>query len=145
MAEDKKPGEQTEQPGANSTPPAPGGDTKKPVESKPKAEKYFVISIGTTNDPMGDVDAQVGVNGRMWRIRRGYAVAVPESVVEVLKNGVQTRYFETKNKHTGEVEQVARKVRTYPFQEHSQHRSKEAAEKAAAAEQAELDTYDGTE
>ncbi len=114
-------------------------EAKAKAESNKAAEKYFVITIGTTNDPMGDVDAQVGVNGVMTRIRRETPVAVSESAIEVLNNGVQTRYFKKKDPNTKEPVMVPRSVKTYPYQVHSEHKTKDAAEKAAKKLQAEME------
>lgn len=57
----------------------------------------------------------VGVNGKMFQIRRGVDVEVPEEVLHVLKNAVGTRYVKRTNDKTGLEELVPQQFNTVPF------------------------------
>ncbi|KJZ07168.1 hypothetical protein TW86_18095 [Halomonas sp. S2151] len=78
-------------------PAAPGEENK---------AKRFRIIIATSDSDKQPV--QVGVNGRMYAIKRGEEVVVPASVVNVLRDAVQHIYDPKTMKES--------KVLAYPFQ-----------------------------
>lgn len=67
------------------------------------------VSIIIAEDDKDTQPVQVGVNGRMYLIKRGVQVSVPSPVVEVLKHAVKTVY------PSGELGKP-RDVLQYPFQ-----------------------------
>lgn len=63
-------------------------------EAKPKGEVYRTIIIDEAdNQPNYEV---VGVNGKIYQIQRGVETRVPESVVEVLRNAVASKYIKVR-------------------------------------------------
>lgn len=90
----------------------------KPKEAKvvPEADGRIAIVIHKTGEQGGDRAVPVGVNGRMYLIKRGEEVRVPAAVVEVLKNAVETKYEwrpDPTKPNGGEM--VARDAQAYPF------------------------------
>jgi hypothetical protein len=59
------------------------------VENMPAKGKRFQIIIPKSADPQGSEPVFVGVQGVGYTIPRAVTVAVPEAVVEVLKNAIQ--------------------------------------------------------
>lgn len=83
------------------------GDAPKepePVKGKDRADW---VTIVIAEDETDQQPAFVGINGKAYWIRRGEPVAVPPSVVEVLKHAKQVKT----NPKTGE----RKFVPTYPF------------------------------
>ncbi|MCD6006907.1 hypothetical protein [Halomonas sp. IOP_31] len=91
-------------PDANDAP-APTFDNPAAPGETNRAKRYRII-IATNDQDKQPV--QVGVNGRMYVIKRGEEVTVPESVVENLSNAVQHIYDPKTMKES--------KVLAYPFQ-----------------------------
>ena len=56
------------------------------------SQKRVNILIHKVKGQTGSSDVQVSVNGKVYLIKRGVVVPVPESVVEVLRNAVRTEY-----------------------------------------------------
>ncbi|MCV0395476.1 MAG: hypothetical protein K5872_22270 [Rhizobiaceae bacterium] len=54
--------------------------------------KKMVIMIPNQNEPGGKDPVPVGVNGKVYLIKRGVEVTVPEEVVEVLRNANKIQY-----------------------------------------------------
>jgi len=77
-----------------------------------KNGKYVTINIAKQDKKGGAEPAFVGVQGVGYTIPRGINVAVPASVVEVLKNAMQE--IVTQDPETGEIDKEP--VMTYPFQ-----------------------------
>ena len=74
----------------SETTPAKG----KVKDTKPKSEAYRTIIIDEAdNQPNYEV---VGVNGKVYQIQRGIETKVPESVVEVLRNAVASKYIKVR-------------------------------------------------
>lgn len=67
------------------------------------------INIVLSEDDKDTQPVQVGVNGRMYVIKRGVRVSVPKAVVEVLQHAVKTVY------PSGDLNSP-REVLQYPFQ-----------------------------
>ena len=80
---------------AGDTPePENKGPSRSKKETAPKGEKRRKIIIDEVEgQPNYEV---VGVNGVIYQIQRGIETAVPESVVEVLKNAIATKYVKVK-------------------------------------------------
>ncbi|MBH8578791.1 hypothetical protein [Bisbaumannia pacifica] len=93
---------------AGSAGPTPdnAASTDQAAPGESKRTKRFKIIVATHDQDKQPV--QVGVNGRNYVIERGKEVAVPESVVEVLRNAVQAQYDPKTMEET--------KVMAYPFQ-----------------------------
>jgi len=77
------------------------------ADKKIMAEKRVNIIIA--EDDKDTQPVQVGVNGRMYIIRRGVKVSVPSSVVEILEHAIRTVY------PSGDLSKP-RHVLQYPFQ-----------------------------
>jgi len=82
------------------------GDTSAPAPAEPEQAKKYEIVIQT--DSRDKQPVQVGVNGKMFVIKRGEKVVVPASVVEVLNNAVRYEYDPSDMART--------EVLSYPFQ-----------------------------
>jgi hypothetical protein len=62
-------------------------------ESASKAEsKEYTLVIHKQEGPGGSDDVTVGVNGRVWQIKREHEVTVPAGVYHVLMDAVEKRY-----------------------------------------------------
>lgn len=68
------------------------------------------LVIGEGPDDLGKEPVDIGVNGKVWRIKRNEEVVVPASVYEVIRNAKTTVYTSTKE---GVVE---RDVHRFSFQ-----------------------------
>ena len=77
-----------------------------------KHDKYITINVAKQDKKGGAEPAFVGVQGVGYTIPRGIDVAVPASVVEVLKNAKQD--IVTQDPETGEIHKEP--IMTYPFQ-----------------------------
>ncbi len=89
-------------------------DVKIDVEpTKPAPPKTIKIMIDAV-DGKSNYEV-VGVNGKIYQIKRGVPVDVPPEVVEVLKNAVETRLSQSKNPRTGEMEEVRTDVPAIPW------------------------------
>ncbi|WP_277810688.1 hypothetical protein [Chromohalobacter canadensis] len=91
--------------GAPAEPAASGTSLPSAPGETKKAKRYRII-IATNDQDKQPV--QVGVNGRMYVIKRGEEVTVPASVVSVLSDAVQHIYDPKTMKES--------KVLAYPFQ-----------------------------
>lgn len=61
------------------------------VKEEVKPEKRVKIIIEEQDNHEGHSEVRIGVNGKIYQIQRGKEVSVPESVVGVLKNAIQTK------------------------------------------------------
>lgn len=62
------------------------------VKAEPeKAEQRVKIIIEEQDNQEGHDEVRVGVRGKVYQIQRGQVVSVPLTVVEVLKNAIQTK------------------------------------------------------
>ena len=87
-----------------------------PVKVAPMKAKTYTINIAKTNDDTGSDDVFVGVNGKGYLLKRGVDIPnVPASVVDVLRNAVETRYSQKRVQGSNAVEMVKREVQSYPF------------------------------
>lgn len=86
--------------------PAASGSSLPRAPGESKKAKRFKLIIATNDQDKQPV--QVGVNGRMYVIKRGEEVIVPESVINVLRDAVQHIYDPKTMKES--------KVHAYPFQ-----------------------------
>lgn len=87
----------------------------KAKDAKGKLQRKRIM-IHKTSDASGADDVLVGVNGRMFQIKRGVEVEVPMSVVEVLKNAVADKYeWRADPKLSNGGEMVKREALAYPF------------------------------
>lgn len=77
-----------------------------------KHAEYITINIAKQNKKDGSEPAFVGIQGVGYTIPRGINVAVPASVVEVLKNAIQD--IVSQDPDDGEL--YHEDVMTYPFQ-----------------------------
>jgi len=77
-----------------------------------KHDKYITINVAKSDKKNGSEPAFVGVQGVGYTIPRGINVAVPASVVEVLKNAMQE--IVTQDPDDGQI--YKEEVMTYPFQ-----------------------------
>lgn len=72
--------------------------------------KMVRVIINEGTDDMGKEPVDVGVNGKVWRIKRNEEVLIPVEVFGVIKNAVQVSYAHG----TSGVEE--RKVHRFSFQ-----------------------------
>lgn len=76
--------------------------------NKPTGEKYYKIKIPKQEGPDGKQDVKAGVNGRVWRIKRDMVVIVPERVIHVLDNAINTQLMVDSETGEKEVDEVPR-------------------------------------
>lgn len=57
----------------------------------------------------------VGVNGTMYRIKRGEIVSVPPAVVGVLRDSIATKIVQTRHPLTGEMQEERRDYSAIPW------------------------------
>ena len=95
----------------NMAPKAPG--VKVTATANVQKEKRYRIIISEGGEKEPDT-AFVGVNGVGYQITRGVEVIVPESVVHVLTNAVQTLWTKRKDDQ-GREYMASRRVPRYPF------------------------------
>jgi hypothetical protein len=76
--------------------------------------KRILIKIPKEKGPMGTDDVQVRVNGKQYLIKRDVEVAVPPSVLEALRNAIETQYNEDEDPVTGKRVQIAIDTPSYP-------------------------------
>lgn len=79
-----------------------------------RAAPKVTIKIHKTGRPDESSDVYVGVNGVGFQIQRGMEVTVPEPVLKVLEDSIQTVYSEV-NTADGKSELKAVSVQAYPF------------------------------
>jgi len=87
--------------------------TTTPVKAKNlrKKEKRKTIIVHKSSEQGAEEQITVSVNGKVYLIKRGEEVSVPESVVEVLNNAVKETYeFQGEDKPLKKIE-----AHTYPF------------------------------
>lgn len=90
--------------------------TAAPAAARPSASSRINIVIAKTSD-RNEVDpVPVGVNGRTYTINRGQVAAVPPEVVEVLRNAMQTIYWQETDPMTGRRITKSREALSYPFE-----------------------------
>lgn len=77
----------------------------------PKAEGKRV-EITIHQDARDQQPVQVGLNGKMYLIKRGEKVIVPKAVVEILEHAVRFEYDPSMSKRT--------EVLSYPFTTHGE-------------------------
>lgn len=66
-------------------------------------------------DAEPDTHCELGFNGRVFQLQYGIDLIVEYGVYDVLKNAVQTKYFQKKNQQTGQTEMHSKKVQRFPF------------------------------
>lgn len=79
-----------------------------------RAAPKVTIKVHKTGRPDESSDVFVGVNGIGYQIQRGVEVTVPEPVLKVLEDSVQT-VFVPHQLPDGKVELKATPVQAYPF------------------------------
>ena len=62
-----------------------------------------------------DSHCELALNGRIYQLQYGVDLIVEYGVYDILKNAVQTKYFQKKNQQTGTVETHSKQVQRYPF------------------------------
>lgn len=72
------------------------------------------IKVHKTGRPDESADVYVGVNGVGFQIQRGVEVTVPEPVLKVLEDAIQTVYVVTPTPD-GKTELKPQPVQAYPF------------------------------
>lgn len=94
--------------------PKRGRKSAEPVEERVTqtgfSGKMVRVIINEGTDDMGKEPVDVGVNGKVWRIKRNEEVLIPEEVFGVIKNAIQVSYAHSS---TGIEE---RKVHRFSFQ-----------------------------
>lgn len=61
-----------------------------PPKRKADQEKMFKIIINTQDGHEGKDDVKIGVNGKVYQIKRGFEVVIPESVLNVIRESKYT-------------------------------------------------------
>lgn len=96
--------------------------TQKAEPELPKGKKNpskVVINIAQPPAPdegvEPDTHCELGLNGRIYQIQYGEDVTVPFGVYDILRNAVQTKYYQKKNQQTGQQELHSKQVRRYAF------------------------------
>lgn len=79
----------------------------------PEGRKRIIIHKG--EGPLGDKDVFVGVNGVGYLIQRNKEVDVPDGVVDVLRNAVETRYETMRDPASGAEIMKPYEQLAYPF------------------------------
>ncbi len=79
-----------------------------------RAAPKVLIKVHKTGRPEEPEDVFVGVNGVGYQIKRGEPVTVPEPVVKVLENAVQTVYIKGRDSEGREI-MKPNEVQAYPF------------------------------
>lgn len=86
-------------------------------ESRSKDKERFAILIDEARE-QGEIDpVPVSINGRMYQIKRGKVVEVPEEVIDVLRNAIEERpivRLDANGNPNGY--EGWRKARRFPFQ-----------------------------
>lgn len=84
-----------------------------------KNPRRVVINIhqpaAPDEDAEPDTHCELGFNGRVFQLQYGVDLEVEFGVYDVLKNAVQTKYFQKKNQQTGQTEMHSKKVQRFPF------------------------------
>lgn len=79
-------------------------------------QQHYYVIVHSTDDEDGARPVDVSVNGYPYRIPRDKEVLVPEAVVEVLQNAVETRLDEVgRDPQTGAPQFDERKSRRFAF------------------------------
>lgn len=86
---------------------------EKNVKALLDAQPKVRIIIQETMDESAPPEVYVGVNGRGFKIKRGVAVDVPQSVVNVLTEQVKTIWRQ--QEVDGKPMMISRSVPAYPF------------------------------
>jgi hypothetical protein len=90
----------------------PGGMVGTLGRGDPRA--LIEIPVVDTKDGSGTADVNVGVNGRVWQLKRGYELNVPWRVVEALQHAIGTKVQHI-DKGNGEVEERITPTRRFGF------------------------------
>lgn len=84
-----------------------------------RGDPRFLIEIPSveTDDNTGNMDVEVGVNGRAWQLKRGMPLSVPARVVEALQHAISdvVRHEADRN-NSFEVNTTVRSAKRVPFQ-----------------------------
>ena len=81
-------------------------------------QPWYVIEFPVIEGPLGDRRVEVGVQGYSWQMARGTPHAVPQMVVSVLNDAVQTHYKTVVDKETKTAYQKPMNRTAYPYQQH---------------------------
>lgn len=90
----------------------PGGMVGTLGRNDPRA--VIEIPVVDTKDSSGRADVNVGVNGRVWQLKRGHELNVPWRVVEALRNAVFVK-VEHEDKGFGNVEERVTEGKRFGF------------------------------
>jgi hypothetical protein len=82
------------------------------VEAKPSEQMVNIMIDEVDGMPNYEV---VGVNGYVYKIKRGEKVAVPISVVKILENAIATRTVQREDRVTGELLNEYRNYSAIPW------------------------------
>jgi hypothetical protein len=82
-----------------------------PVKAVSKGVNYVKIIVHKQSGSGGTDDIEVGINGRLWRIKRGVEVKVPDYVEKGLRHAVQYEMGYDPENHSTPVNEVL----TYPY------------------------------
>jgi hypothetical protein len=97
---------------------ADGGTGIEPPAGAENA-RFVVINIHQPPAPdeesEPDTHCEVGFNGRIFQIQYGEDVKVPFGVYDVLRNAIQTKYYQKKNAQSGQQELHNKQVKRFPF------------------------------
>ena len=92
-----------------------------PPTNKASGKNPSRVEINIHQPPAPDEDVEpdthceLGFNGRVFQLQYGVDLIVEYGVYDVLKNAVQTKYFQKKNQQTGQTEMHSKKVQRFPF------------------------------
>lgn len=100
--------------GAEAKPDEPLSDAEQAAASKDAKRVKIKIHEGGGAD--GDAPVKVGVNGRMYVIRRDAEVAVPREVLNVLRLAKQTVMMQNGTNPDGTIRYTERNVPRYSFE-----------------------------
>lgn len=96
-------------------PPTPAEPVQTPSKTQVAAKQKQRMRKIIIDEVEGETNSEVvGVNGVFYQIQRGVEVEVPESVVEVLRNAIGTRWVQTQ-RADGRVDLVPRSYSTIPW------------------------------
>jgi len=114
----------TDEPGAPPAPPEDDGVVVKvkgkgakaaKAEEAPKPKGKDTVRIMIDEVPGMNNYEVVGVNGKVYQIKRGIPVDVPREVMTTLESCQMTVVEQKKNKYTGESEDVVRHFSAVPW------------------------------
>jgi hypothetical protein len=85
-------------------------------ESHASSKARYAIILDEARDPNEVDPVPVGVNGRMYQLKRGQLVEVPIEVVDVLKNAIENRSSTKLDAQGNPAGLTIRQARRFPFQ-----------------------------